>query len=141
MAIHFIDNTDPDGIDRVLARLGERLSTTLAIVTSKSGGTPEPRNGMNEVRAVFAHAGMDFPAHAVAITGNGSKLDHQAKSEGWLATFPMDDWVGGRTSEFSAVGLLPAALQGIDIRAMLAGAKPWTKPLVSPSCAKIQRHY
>ena len=34
---------------------------------------------------------------------------------GWLARFPMCDWVGGRTSELSAVGLLPAALQGIDV--------------------------
>ncbi|RYG64613.1 glucose-6-phosphate isomerase, partial [bacterium] len=42
--------------------------------------------------------------------------------ERWLARFPMFDWVGGRTSELSAVGLLPAALQGFDIRAILAGA-------------------
>jgi glucose-6-phosphate isomerase len=66
---------------------------------------------------------LDFAQHAIAITSMGSNLDKQAKSEGWLATFPMYDWVGGRTSEMSAVGLLPAALQGIDIRAMLAGAK------------------
>src|SRR5262249_48007618 len=42
---------------------------------------------------------------------------------GFLARFPMWDWVGGRTSELSAVGLLPAALQGIDIDAMLEGAR------------------
>ena len=47
----------------------------------------------------------------------GSHLDKLAASEGWLARFPMFDWVGGRTSELSAVGLLPAALQGIDIDA------------------------
>ena len=123
LAIHFIDNTDPDGIDRVLSQLGERLSTTLITVTSKSGGTPEPRNGMQEVQTVFANAGLDFSAHAVAITGQGSKLDNLATSEGWLTTFPMDDWVGGRTSEFSAVGLVPAALQGVDIRTLLLGAK------------------
>ena len=52
----------------------------------------------------------------------GSHLDKQADSEGWLARIPMFDWVGGRTSELSAVGLLPAALQGIDIVRMLAGA-------------------
>ena len=131
--IHFIDNTDPDGIDRVLATLGERLSTTLVTVTSKSGGTPEPRNGMTEVQAVFADAGLEFSAHAVAITGVGSKLDDRASFEGWLATFPMDDWVGGRTSEFSAVGLVPAALQGIDIRALLAGAKTMDEATRLPS--------
>ena len=59
----------------------------------------------------------------MAVTGEDSKLDNVAKSEGWLTTFPMYDWIGGRTSELSAVGLLPAALQGIDIQAMLDGAK------------------
>jgi glucose-6-phosphate isomerase len=123
LAIHFIDNTDPAGIDRVLTRVRNRLTSTLVIVISKSGGTPEPRNGTIELKAAYAGHNLDFTKHAIAITTPDSKLDRQAKSEGWLATFPMFDWVGGRTSELSAVGLLPAALQGIDIRAMLAGAK------------------
>ncbi|HIK17658.1 MAG TPA: glucose-6-phosphate isomerase [Leptolyngbyaceae cyanobacterium M33_DOE_097] len=123
MQIHFIDNTDPAGIDRRMAQLGDRLNSTLVIVTSKSGGTPETRNGMVEVKKFFADKGLDFSRQAVAITMTGSKMDQVAKSEGWLATFPMLDWIGGRTSELSAVGLLPAALQGIDIHAMLAGAK------------------
>lgn len=42
LKIHFIDNTDPEGIDRTLARLEDVLPTTLVIVTSKSGGTPKP---------------------------------------------------------------------------------------------------
>lgn len=123
LAIHFIDNTDPAGIDRILTHLKNRLSSTLVLVISKSGGTPEPRNGMIEVKTAYAGQNLDFARYAVAITSAGSNLDKQAKSEGWLATFPMYDWVGGRTSEMSAVGLLPAALQGVDIRALLAGAK------------------
>lgn len=123
LAIHFIDNTDPAGIDKVMQQLQEKLSSTLVIVISKSGGTPETRNGMIEVKKVYESKNLDFAAHAVAITGTDSSLDQLAKSEGWLATFPMYDWVGGRTSELSAVGLLPAALQGIDIREMLEGAK------------------
>ena len=122
MQIHFIDNTDPAGIDRVMARIVDRLDQTLVITISKSGSTPEPRNGMLEVQQVYADAGLKFADYAVAITIGESILDGVAKSEGWLATFPMYDWVGGRTSELSAVGLLPAALQGIDIRSMLAGA-------------------
>src|SRR5262249_24438296 len=51
-----------------------------------------------------------------------SELDRVAVKGKWLARFPMWGWVGGRTSELSAVGLLPAALQGIDIRGMLARA-------------------
>lgn len=50
----------------------------------------------------------------VAITQENSLLDNTARIEGWLARFPMFDWVGGRTSEMSAVGLLPAALQVND---------------------------
>ena len=53
----------------------------------------------------------------------GSKLDQLAAKEGWYARLPMWDWVGGRTSVFSAVGLLPAALQGIDLKELLDGAK------------------
>lgn len=121
--IHFLDNTDPNGIDRVLNRVEPRLSTTLVIIISKSGGTPETRNGMLEVEKRFQDAGLNFAEHAVAITSYGSKLAQIAESAGWLAIFPMHDWVGGRTSELSAVGLLPAALQGIPIREMLHGAK------------------
>jgi glucose-6-phosphate isomerase len=123
LQIHFIDNSDPAGIDRTLAKLKGRLHTTLMINISKSGGTPEPRNGMLEVKHAYQQQGLDFAKHAIAITSVGSNLDRVAKAEGWLATFPMFDWVGGRTSELSAVGLVPAALQGIDINAMLAGAK------------------
>jgi glucose-6-phosphate isomerase len=123
LAIHFIDNTDPEGIDRILSSLEDQLPTTLVIVTSKSGGTPETRNGMVEVRTRFEQRGLHFPKQAVAVTGRGSALETQAISEGWLATFPMRDWVGGRTSELSAVGLLPAALQNISIRSILGGAK------------------
>lgn len=118
----FLDNTDPDGIDRVLRRIGPDLASTLAIVISKSGGTPETRNGMLEAAAAYAAAGLAFPRHAVAVTGEGSALDRHAAAEGFLERFPMWDWVGGRTSELSAVGLLPAALQGIAIRELLDGA-------------------
>jgi glucose-6-phosphate isomerase len=122
MQIHFFDNTDPDGMQRVLEGLEGRLHSTLCLVITKSGGTPETRNGMLVAQAAWRAAGLDFAPHAVAITGEGSKMDQLAEKEGWIARFPMWDWVGGRTSETSAVGLLPAALQGIDISAMLRGA-------------------
>lgn len=123
MQVHFIDNTDPEGIARVLGDLEGKLGETLCVVISKSGGTPETRNGYLHAEAAYKAAGLDFAAHSVAITGVGSKLDKIAESDKWLARFPMWDWVGGRTSELSAVGLLPAALQGIDILAMLDGAE------------------
>ena len=133
---HFLDNTDPDGIDRVLSRLGERLAETIAVVISKSGGTPETRNGMVETTAAYAARGLDFAKHAVAITQEGSALDRQAVAQGLLARFPMWDWVGGRTSVTSAVGLLPAALQGIDIAALLAGAAAMDEATRRPRAAR-----
>ena len=57
---------------------------------------------------------MHAMMQGVAITQQNSLLDNTARIEGWLARFPMFDWVGGRTSEMSAVGLLPAALQVSD---------------------------
>jgi glucose-6-phosphate isomerase len=69
----------------------------------KSGGTPETRNGMLEAQAAYHEMGLHFGRHAVAITGEGSALDQVADNERWLARFPMWDWVGGRTSELSAV--------------------------------------
>ncbi|MCX5660240.1 MAG: glucose-6-phosphate isomerase [Planctomycetota bacterium] len=120
--VFFLDNTDPDGFDRVLESLGARVKSTLVVVISKSGGTKETRNGMVEAEHLFAARGLKFAEQAVAVTGDGSLLDQTAKAGKWLATFPMWDWVGGRTSIMSAVGLLPAALQGLDVLAFLDGA-------------------
>jgi glucose-6-phosphate isomerase len=119
---HFLDNTDPDGIDRVLHRLGSRLGRTLTIVISKSGGTPETRNGMLEAAAAYGRLGLTLGQNAVAVTQEGSRLDAYATEHRFLDRFPMWDWIGGRTSELSAVGLLPAAVQGIDVTAMTEGA-------------------
>jgi glucose-6-phosphate isomerase len=123
MRLHFFDNTDPDGMDVVLDELDGHLEETLVVVISKSGGTRETRNGMLEAAHRFHQAGLSFPQHAVAVTGEGSELDRLAQRDGWLERFPMWDWVGGRTSQTSAVGLLPAALQGVAIDDLLAGAR------------------
>jgi glucose-6-phosphate isomerase len=133
MGLHFFDNTDPDGMDRVLARLQGELGKTLCVVISKSGGTKETRNGMLEAEFAYEREGLKFGAHAVAVTGEGSELDRFAATNGWIARFPMWDWVGGRTSELSAVGLLPAALQGLDVDQMLAGAKACDEVTRQPS--------
>jgi glucose-6-phosphate isomerase len=130
MRLHFFDNTDPDGIDRTLATLAHRLDHTLVVTISKSGGTPETRNGMLEAEAAYQRAGIDFASHAVAVTGTGSPLDKYAVEKKWLARFPMWDWVGGRTSVMSAVGLVPLALQGLEIGGILEGASlmdEWTR--------------
>ena len=135
--LHFLDNTDPDGIDRVFETLAGRLEHTLTVVISKSGGTKETRNGMLEAKRRYELAGVPFGPRAVAVTGEGSELDHYA--HGWLTRFPMWDWVGGRTSVMSAVGMVPLMLQGIAMDEFLAGAAEmdvWTRtaePLQNPA--------
>ena len=132
MKLWFFDNTDPNGIDKDIEEIGNSLGKTLSIVISKSGGTKETRNGMLEAKAAYERAGLHFEEHACAVTGTGSKLDKIAQDNGWLKCFPMWDWVGGRTSETSAVGLLPAALQGLDIDQLLAGAAACDKETRQP---------
>jgi len=122
LPFHFFDNVDPQGMSRTLAALQSRLATTLVIVVSKSGGTPEPRIGMEQAQARLEANGLQWNAQAVAVTMAGSHLDQLAVSQKWLARFDLPDWVGGRTSIMGAVGLLPAALIGADLRAFLAGA-------------------
>ncbi|HEY3660487.1 MAG TPA: glucose-6-phosphate isomerase [Candidatus Udaeobacter sp.] len=136
MDIFFFDNTDPEGFDRVFDRIGEGLPQTLVVVVSKSGGTKETRNGMLEAEAKFAGKGLQFTRHAVAVTGVESELNKHAEANGWLARFPMLDWIGGRTSVMSAVGLLPMALQGFDIDDFLAGAAAMDEHTRVPNAAQ-----
>lgn len=124
---HFFDNTDPDGMQRVLGEIGPDLAQTLTVVISKSGGTAESRNGMLVARNAYENMGLNFSNHAVAVTGTKansitSKLEAYAIEHKWLKIFPMTDWVGGRTSVMSTVGLVPMAIQGVDIDALLEGA-------------------
>ncbi|MEO6848248.1 MAG: glucose-6-phosphate isomerase [Chthoniobacterales bacterium] len=121
--LHFFDNTDPDGYDKVLQTLKGKLDSTIVVVISKSGGTKEPRNGMLAAQAAFKKENIPFAQQFVAVTGVDSDLDKVAQKEGWVRRFPMFDWTGGRTSIMSAVGLVPMALQGLDVEAFLEGAK------------------
>ena len=124
--LHFVDNTDPDGIAKIIADIPD-LTRTLVVVVSKSGGTKETRNGQFLAKKALTEAGVDYKKAFVAVTGVGSALDKTATDEGWLARFPMWDWVGGRTSLWSAVGVLPAALEGVDVDALLEGAAAMDK--------------
>jgi glucose-6-phosphate isomerase len=119
---YYVDNTDPHGIESIVSEIRD-LSQTLVIVISKSGGTKETRNGQLLLSECLRRASLNPSKHLVAVTCEGSALDTAAEKEGWLERFYFWDWVGGRTSQFSAVGLIPALLQGIDINKLLEGAK------------------
>ena len=72
--IYFFDNTDPDGMQRVLQDIPS-LESTLVVVISKSGGTKETRNGQLIAKQAFEAANLDVGHHFVAVTGVGSELD------------------------------------------------------------------
>ena len=118
----FIDNVDPFLISEKLDELKDKLETTLFVVVSKSGGTPEPKIAMDIVRKNIEFNNIDWPSQAIAITMKDSNLYTKAFSENWLKIFDLPDWVGGRTSITSSVGLLPIGLINENISDFLKGA-------------------
>lgn len=119
--VYYLDNTDPAGFVDTLEAV-EDLASSLSIVISKSGGTRETRNAMLWLERCYRQADLQPGEHLVAVTQLGSALDTHAKEGAWRKRFPMWDWVGGRVSIWSAVGLLPAALMQIDTDELLLGA-------------------
>ena len=116
---------DSDSPVRMRAILAEaRPETTLFVISSKSGGTIEPRLALRAVRDAVgdALAEEELVQHLVAITDPGSDLERQAREEGWAAVLPGEPSVGGRFSALSVFGLLPAALVGIDLEELLEHA-------------------
>jgi len=120
--LHFLDNVDPEGISHKLRSILPNIDSTLFVVVSKSGGTPEPLIGMEQAMKFVHDNNQNWASRAIAITSKGSKLDKLAVNENWLDIFDLPDWVGGRTSITGAVGLLPAVLVGADINNFLDGA-------------------
>jgi len=128
LKLYFLDNTDPAGIADLEKVLDPE--TALAVTISKSGGTQETQNNLAALEKVFAEAGADLARQSAVITMRGSKLWKYAESRNYLRIFEMAESIGGRTSETSVVGNLPAALAGIDFAEFLRGAckmDAWTR--------------
>ncbi len=120
--LHVLDNVDPANISALLARLNLRQS--LFVVTSKSGGTAETMAQYLIIRARLAAELGDEAAKArlVFVTDpQKGALRTVARSEG-VAALDIPSNVGGRFSVLTPVGLLPAALVGIDTTELLDGA-------------------
>ena len=99
-------------------------------VISKSGGTQETKNNMIAMENFYASKKLSFARHAAAITMKESELDRHARENNFLAIFEMAESIGGRTSETSIVGHVPAALTGVDFASFLKGAcrmDDWTR--------------
>ena len=128
LKIYFLDNTDSSGFADLLEVMDPER--TLHLVISKSGGTQETRNNMIAMENFYASRGLNFSDYAVAITMKDSQLHCHAVENRWLAVLEMAESIGGRTSETSIVGHVPAALTGIDFAEFLRGAcamDEWTR--------------
>lgn len=110
-----LDSTDPA---QVAAALGD-LGRTVVVVSSKSGGTVETDSHYRAFRSVFEVAGMDPARRIVVVTDPGSPLEARAAESGVRAIFRADPNVGGRYSALTAFGLVPSALAGADVEALL----------------------
>jgi glucose-6-phosphate isomerase len=99
MDARFISNVDPDDGAAVIASVD--LSKTLFILVSKSGTTQETLSNELFVKSFLKMGGLDASKHMIAVTSETSPL---ANNPGYLASFYMDDFIGGRYSSSSAVG-------------------------------------
>ena len=117
-----LDSVSPVRVRAILSECD--LHTTLVIQSSKSGGTIEPTLVMKAVRQILAETlGEDeVVKHLIAITDPGSDLEKRALEEGWLRVFSGEPTVGGRYSALSVFGLVPAALVGMDVAALIESA-------------------
>ncbi|MCK4875285.1 MAG: glucose-6-phosphate isomerase [Sulfurimonas sp.] len=114
--LYFLETTDPIDIKSKVEAID--LNDTLFIVISKSGTTIETVSIFKYINSLV----KCDKNNTLVITENDSKLNEYAKAND-IKTFEIPKNIGGRFSVFSAVGLLPLAIVGIDIDELLRGAK------------------
>ena len=122
LKVHFVSNIDPEHLHRTVADLNP--ATTLFIIASKSFGTLETKENALSARQWFLEAqgaDADVAKHFVAVTSNTQAAIEFGIAEENL--FPLWDWVGGRYSLWSAIGLPIALSLGMEnFSQLLAGA-------------------
>ncbi len=130
------DNVDPVRMAALLDVIDPK--ETCFNVISKSGATSETMAQFLIVADLLEKAGVNLPDNMIfttdALRGNLMKIDD--KFGGKFKKYVLPDGVGGRFSELCPVGLLPAAVLGIDIKGMLAGAAYMDSLCSKPSIAK-----
>ncbi|WP_297811861.1 glucose-6-phosphate isomerase [uncultured Helicobacter sp.] len=117
--LRFLEHTDPIIIRKDLQRI--KYEETLFIVISKSGLTIETTSLFKYILARFSLLKGERKKHLLTITDEDSPLFHWSKSEK-IESITIKPNIGGRFSVLSAVGLLPLAILGYDIQAILKGA-------------------
>ena len=120
------NNVDNDALLDLVRLLESRGDRWGIVVISKSGGTLETaaafRILLRDLRASLGNKGDQLARLVVPVTGTSGKLFDLAQALGCGEMFPVPDGVGGRYSVLSAVGLMPAAILGLDVEKLLSGA-------------------
>ncbi len=120
--VKVLDSDSPVRVREIFASC--KPETTLFIMSSKSGGTIEPRMLLRAITDYYQpKLGDKFYKHLVAITDPGTKLEELAKEQNWRKIFYGLSTVGGRFSALSAFGLVPAALAGINLHSFMEHAR------------------
>ncbi len=121
MELHVLDSTDPEMVERIAGAVSP--AEALYVVSSKSGTTTEPLALLEYFwAAAQAAVGDDAGRHFAAVTDPGTSLQTLAEARRFRRVFSAPANVGGRYSALSVFGLLPAALLGADVDALLTGA-------------------
>ena len=116
--IDVLDSSDPDVVRAALTD----LDRTVVVVSSKSGSTVETDSQRRAFEQAFRDAGLDPTARMVIVTDPGSPLDADARAAGFRVV-NADPQVGGRYSALTAFGLVPSALAGAGVEALLDDAE------------------
>jgi glucose-6-phosphate isomerase len=123
--LHVLDNVDPETIDALLGRL--KLERTLFIVTSKSGGTAETMAQFLIVHDRIIRQKLDITKQMVFVTDPKQGALRPLAERLKVPALDIPASIGGRFSVLTPVGTLPAALIGIDVKSLLAGAGEMAK--------------
>jgi glucose-6-phosphate isomerase len=118
--LHVLDNVDPETIAALLGRL--RLPRSLFIVTSKSGGTAETMAQFLIAHDRLVREKLDVAKHFVFVTDPKQGALRPLADRLKVPALDIPPNIGGRFSVLTPVGTLPAALIGIDVKSLLAGA-------------------
>ncbi len=133
--IFVMDNVDPEYFSGLLDVIDPKK--TLFNLISKSGGTAEPMSQYMIVREILRKKlGPRAKNHIIATTDTDKGILREIVGSEGFDSFVIPDNVGGRFSVFTAVGLLSAAMGGIDIAKLLAGAAAMDKRCSTPSLTK-----
>ena len=119
--LHVLDNVDPHTIAALLERLS--LERALFVVISKSGGTAETMAQYLVVLERLKQAKLPLGDHLVFVTDPKKGALRTIANREQIPALDIPEMVGGRYSVLTPVGILPAALVGIDTAQLLAGAK------------------